>query len=224
MLFFILNDSCFFFRELFTFVEKLGTETSDLERGDFELIAWRIQTFSAKYEKQLNTMSEIFEEAQDTVESVLKSSLGLLNAYLTRYTSTFRTFPMFTASTVDVNLQLLVNLYAGLHTLFKHASTQPQHVDELKALFVDKLTNKVWEDVNAFINDVVKFEEATSEINDANSLKWISNLSLTIQNLSELIGEEKFSRNVLTEHMSYQKSVSLRISIKVRALFEFKKV
>lgn len=198
-------------------MEKLGTETSDLERGDFELIAWRIQTFSAKYEKQLNTMSEIFEEAQDTVESVLKSSLGLLNAYLTRYTSTFRTFPMFTAATVDVNLQLLVNLYAGLHTLFKHLSVQ--YADQLKTLFVDKLTNKVWEDVNAFINDVVKFEEATSEINDANSLKWISNLSLTIQNLSELIGEEKFNRNVLTDHMSYQKSVSLRISIMVRTLF-----
>jgi hypothetical protein len=68
--------------------------------------------------------------------------------------------------------------------------------------------------VNHFISSVVKFEEAT-ETNDSSSLKWISNLSLAIQNLSDYINDSNFTSNVLSGHMNYQKSVSLRISISV---------
>ena len=65
------------------------------------------------------------------------------------------------------------------------------------------------------MKDVVKFEEA-NETNDSNSLKWIGNLSLTIQNLGDLINDENFKTNLLCSHINYQKSVSLRLSLTVR--------
>lgn len=130
----------FVFREMLTFIEKLSAE-NDVEKADYELVSWRIQVFTTKYDKQLGSMSELFEEAQDTVELVKKSAINLLTDYLVRYSSVIRTFPIYSTSTQDT-LQLLINIYAGLHTLFKHIGNS--HADQLKVLLVDKLTNKVW--------------------------------------------------------------------------------
>jgi hypothetical protein len=61
---------------------------------------------------------------------------------------------------------------------------------------------------------VIKFEDA-NETNDAYSLKWISNLSETIQKLCDYIKNPNFKANCLSSYINYQKSVSLRISIRV---------
>lgn len=69
------------------------------------------------------------------------------------------------------------------------------------------------------MNETVRFEEA-NETNDSSSLKWIANLSETIQHLSDYIKDDtNFKNNPLCTHMNYQKSVSLRISKTVNTSF-----
>jgi hypothetical protein len=197
-------------RELTTFVEKVRSDEVNTP-GDYELITRRFTSFLAKYEKNLSMAKEVFEGAEEDVNLLKACAVDLITNYFSRFSNTFRTFPVF-SSPHQPNLQLLVDTFTSFHRLFVHISKAK--AEELKNLFVEKLTNKVWDDVNFFINDVVKFEEA-NESDDSRSLKWISNLSSTIQNLNEYINDANFKKNLLSDHINYQKSVSLRISIAV---------
>lgn len=210
-----------------------------MDTTDYDLIVKRSNSYMRKYEASLNMVAEMFVEAEEDVVMWHKCASDLISGYFGRFSSKFRTFPLFSSS-VQSQLELLVSTYSSLHALFQHVNRV--QADDLKALFVEKLTAKVWvafncrifvanfishtiyrtilwqEDVTLFINEVIKFEEA-NESNDSTSLKWITNLTVTIQNLSDYISDTNFHQNSLSSHINYQKSVSLRISISVRLSF-----
>jgi hypothetical protein len=110
-----------------------------MEASDYELICKKFESFIAKFKSSLRSASEILEDTSDEIEWE-KCATNLIESYFKKYSNKFTTFPIYNTP-VQPSLQLILDTFDNFFKLFE--CIDATKANELKTLFVDKLSNKV---------------------------------------------------------------------------------